>query len=259
MNPSPLWEALAERPVVAHNAVFDLGFLAALGFAPGVVALHDADESASARHAARRRASTACNRPPKGSWAGCSTRRNSDPTGPAELTPEQLSYAAADAAILPPLFADLTAKIKAAGLDARRRDRAALPPRRGVAVPVRRRPGLPGVGGAGRRGEAAGRGAGREAGGRRPAAGRLAAPRATGGIGTVPIRSRRCSPPSASQLESTGDDALAAVDHPLAGLVREYRGRQAGVHLRRPAGTTTPCTKAGCTPAGSRSGPTRGA
>src|SRR5262249_20355846 len=32
--PSPLWHALAEKELVLHNAVFDLGFLARLGFAP---------------------------------------------------------------------------------------------------------------------------------------------------------------------------------------------------------------------------------
>src|SRR5262249_39911781 len=35
LDPSPLWEALGGRPVVAHNALFDLGMLARLGFVPG--------------------------------------------------------------------------------------------------------------------------------------------------------------------------------------------------------------------------------
>src|SRR5262249_48240295 len=34
VDPSPLWGALAGKDLVLHNAAFDLGFLARLGFAP---------------------------------------------------------------------------------------------------------------------------------------------------------------------------------------------------------------------------------
>src|SRR5262249_2251444 len=34
VDPSPLWEALADRELVLHNAAFDLAFLAQLGFMP---------------------------------------------------------------------------------------------------------------------------------------------------------------------------------------------------------------------------------
>src|SRR5439155_22948171 len=37
--PSPLWDVLADRPLVTHNGKFDLQFLARLGFEPNVV--HD--------------------------------------------------------------------------------------------------------------------------------------------------------------------------------------------------------------------------
>ena len=39
VDPAPLWPALAEAEVVAHNAAFDLAFLARLGFESGKV--HD--------------------------------------------------------------------------------------------------------------------------------------------------------------------------------------------------------------------------
>jgi hypothetical protein len=38
VDPAKLLPILAERTIVAHNALFDLGFLAALGFEPGEVA-----------------------------------------------------------------------------------------------------------------------------------------------------------------------------------------------------------------------------
>jgi hypothetical protein len=34
VDPSALWEALAEKDLVLHNAVFDLGFLARMNFCP---------------------------------------------------------------------------------------------------------------------------------------------------------------------------------------------------------------------------------
>ena len=39
VDPAPLFEVLAEKPVIAHHAAFDLAFLSRLGFVPGVV--HD--------------------------------------------------------------------------------------------------------------------------------------------------------------------------------------------------------------------------
>src|SRR5262249_41043203 len=35
VNPSPLWDVLAEVELVIHHAAFDLAFLGALGFTPG--------------------------------------------------------------------------------------------------------------------------------------------------------------------------------------------------------------------------------
>src|SRR5262249_14488548 len=35
VDPGPLWNVLADKELVAHNAAFDLAFLARLGFTPG--------------------------------------------------------------------------------------------------------------------------------------------------------------------------------------------------------------------------------
>src|SRR5262249_53186074 len=39
VDPSPLWEHLADKELVIHNAAFDLAFLTRLGLVPGTV--HD--------------------------------------------------------------------------------------------------------------------------------------------------------------------------------------------------------------------------
>ena len=110
---APLFESLAERPVVIQNAAFDLSMLGAIGFVPGAV--HCIRLLSILLHGTRR---------PRGfhGLAQIAEReldrrldkaeQKSDWSG--ELTAEQLAYAAADASILLPLFETMTAKVKAA-------------------------------------------------------------------------------------------------------------------------------------------------
>ena len=220
VDPRPLWEALAERSIVAHNATFDLQFLAVLGFTPGVV--HDTILLSQLLHSTRR---------PKG-FHGLGqtaerelgrtldkTEQRSDWSG--DLTHEQLSYAAADAAVLPPLFADLSAKIKAAGME-------------GVAKIESRC--LPAMAWLCRSGAPFDRAAWdalaeevkQKAEELAASLGAVAPPSGTllGGDGwnwDSPEQVKEAFAALGVTLDSTDDDALAAVNHPLAALVREYR------------------------------------
>ena len=221
VNPSPLWGTLAERPIVAHNAVFDLQFLAGLGFAP--VAAHCTMEMSRLLHGTRR---------PKG-FHGLQqtaerelgrlldkTEQRSDWS--ADLTPEQLAYAAADAAVLPPLFADLTAKLKAAGLsrvadiEARCLPAVAWLCRSGVALDCSAWAVLAAE-------------AKQQAEALAAKLAEAAPPREGSLLGSdawnwdSPDQVREVFKAVGVTLDSTDDDALAAVDHPMAGLVREYR------------------------------------
>ena len=115
VDPSPLWDVLAERPLVMHNAIFDLGFLRSRGFVPGVV--YDTILLSRLLHGTRR---------PKGfhGLEECVTRelgrtldkgqQTSDWSGP--LTDEQLRYAALDAEVLLPLYQALDAQVREAGM-----------------------------------------------------------------------------------------------------------------------------------------------
>ena len=121
VNPAELFPILTERTVVAHNALFDLGFLSSLGFEPSKVA--DTMILSQLLHAG-------CNVEPlkrertshsldfvverelgleldktyqSGDWGGA-------------LTPEMLEYAARDGEVLLTLNEDLKVKIEEAGL-----------------------------------------------------------------------------------------------------------------------------------------------
>jgi DNA polymerase-1 len=112
ISPSPLWEALAERTVVGHNLTFDLQFLAPLGFVPGQV--RDTMLLSQLLHGTRRRKGfhgleqTAEREIGRKLDKG---HQKSDWSAPV-LSQEQLSYAAADAAVLLPLLADLEKKTR---------------------------------------------------------------------------------------------------------------------------------------------------
>jgi DNA polymerase-1 len=109
----PLWEALAGVELVWHNLAFDLQFLARLGFAPGRV--FDTQRAAELLHG----------RQPKGFYTLASVaerelgrtldkaEQTSDWSG--ALTPEQYRYAAADAEVLVPLAGTLADRLRQAG------------------------------------------------------------------------------------------------------------------------------------------------
>ena len=97
MDPSPLWEALAEKELAIHNAAFDLAFLAPLGFTPAgkvydTMALSQLltsgtpDRNTLAACCASYLGRALDKAEQKGDWSG-------------SLTYAQLAYAAADDAI----------------------------------------------------------------------------------------------------------------------------------------------------------------
>jgi DNA polymerase I-like protein with 3'-5' exonuclease and polymerase domains len=111
---SLLWEPLAEREVIVHNAAFDLAFLWRLGFRPGKVTdlmilsrlLTAGTRTANGLEdlASRELGVTLDKTFQKANWSGA-------------LSLEQLRYAALDAKVTRDLYAPLTAKIIEAGLE----------------------------------------------------------------------------------------------------------------------------------------------
>jgi Protein of unknown function (DUF3987)/3'-5' exonuclease/DNA polymerase family A len=221
VDPSPFWDVLAERPLVMHNAVFDLGFLHQLGFVPGVVndtillsrllhgtrhtkGFHGLDESV-----ARELGRTLDKAHQKSDWSGT-------------LTAEQLAYAVLDAAVLVPLYEALDTKLQDAGM--------------AQVIEIERRC-LPAVG------WLSGVGVGFDA----DAWSALAADAAVKAEGlardldeAAPGRPGFLGKAGAFEwdspqqvieafailghtIENTSDDTLAGINHPLAELLREYR------------------------------------
>jgi DNA polymerase-1 len=221
-DPSPLWEALADKELVIHNAAFDLAFLARLGFTPSGP-VHDTMLlarvlEAGGRHFQRCRLADCCAR-----YLGLPLAKDlqrSDWAG--ELTGAQLAYAARDADVLGPLYQALAPKVKAAGLgrvaDIESR---ALPAfvwlaRSGVAFDRDAWDGLT------REAEQAAR----ELAARLDAA---APPRPGFLIGAgawdwdSPQQVKAAFEAAGVALASSEDEALARVGHPMAALLREYR------------------------------------
>jgi DNA polymerase I-like protein with 3'-5' exonuclease and polymerase domains len=220
----PLWETLAEHPIVAHNATFDLGFLAALGFVPGVVddtmilsQLVNGTRHARCYHGLGQVVERELGRPldkteQKSDWSGC-------------LTPEQLAYAAADAAVLPDLYAALTAKVRAAGLT------------RAADIEGRCLPAMAWLCQSGAPLDAEGwetlaREAADEAKALSDKLGAEAPPLpgslllGEGWNWDSPAQVKEVFAALGVKLDKTDDDALAAVNHPLAELIRQYRSKQ---------------------------------
>jgi DNA polymerase-1 len=218
VDPAPLWKALSGKALVLHNAAFDLAFLARMGFAPegaahctlslsrvlyaGLLEKHGLEDCV--RRELGRDMDKVMQR---SDWSGA-------------LTPDQLVYAARDVDVLAPLHRALATKLAEADLGAVAEMESRCVPalawlaRSGVAVD-------------------------REAwlalvrGNRERAAdlrGRMQA--------LAPVRPGEMyamwnwdSPQDMAalfqalgfQVQGTADGVLAGIDHPLAGLLREYR------------------------------------
>jgi DNA polymerase I-like protein with 3'-5' exonuclease and polymerase domains len=221
VDPAPLWDVLAEREVIAHNAVFDFGFLARLGFVPGVV--HDTILLSRLLHgtrhargfhgleecAARELGRTLDKRHQKSDWSGV-------------LTAERLAYAVLDAAVLVPLYEALDARVREAGMaKVAEIEQRCLP---AVAWLSASGVGFDVASWAALAQEAAG-----EA---ERLAGELdeAAPTRDGYLTKAgawewdsPVQVKEAFALLGHQIENTNDDTLAGVAHPLAGLLRDYR------------------------------------
>jgi DNA polymerase I-like protein with 3'-5' exonuclease and polymerase domains len=226
-DPSPLWEPLAETQVVCHNAAFDLGFLGRLGFVPGRV--HDTLLLSNVLYAGGRTKGVA---PLRHGLKDCCRRelgrelakdlQASDWSG--SLTHDQLAYAATDAAVLAPLYRALSDKLKAGGLT----EAAAI---ESAAIPAVAWLSAAGVPFDAARWRAIARAAAAEA-AKAKAALEAAAPERPGTLFgeswnwdspdqvTEALRLVGCP------VESTADGVLAALDHPLANLLRNYREAQ---------------------------------
>jgi DNA polymerase I-like protein with 3'-5' exonuclease and polymerase domains/KaiC/GvpD/RAD55 family RecA-like ATPase len=119
--PAALFPILTEATVVAHNVLFDLGFLSSLGFEPGKVAdtmilsqllragskvepLKKGQTSHSLDSVVKRELGLELDK----------THQSDDWGG--TLTPEMIEYAAKDVEVLLPLYEALKAKIEEAGL-----------------------------------------------------------------------------------------------------------------------------------------------
>jgi DNA polymerase-1 len=208
--------------LVGHNLLFDLQFLARLGFEPGRVTdlmllsqLLDGPRQPRGHHAlkglAQRHLGVEMDKAEqKADWSG-------------ELRREQLNYAAADVAVLEPLRQCLAAHIREADLE------------RAAAIEMRALPAVAWMAGSGvpfdqSAWEALAAEATREA---QTLAGQLdeAAPPRPGylpGQGAwnwdSPEQVREALALAGAPLDGTDDDALAGAGHPLAELVRRHRG-----------------------------------
>jgi DNA polymerase-1 len=114
IEPGPLFEPLAVKPLVIHNSAFDLAFLHRLGFTPGAM-VHDTMLLAQVLSAGthdRHTLAACCERYLKRPLD--KVEQQSDWSG--SLTQDQLIYAATDVDVLAPLLKVLTAEIQAAGL-----------------------------------------------------------------------------------------------------------------------------------------------
>jgi DNA polymerase-1 len=219
IDPAPFLSLLAEKELVFHNGLFDLGFLARRGFQPARV--HDTMLMAkllAAGTTGRVALADCCKR-----YLGREvdkTEQTSDWKG--KLSEDQLAYAARDVQVLVPLFRVLSEQIAGTGLakvaDLESRCLLALVwmSHQGVAVNSKAWLAL----------------AAETVHQADEARNRLdgIAPQSPDSLpGTTawnwdsPIDVRRAFALVGITVDSTRDDALAEVDHPLAEAVREYR------------------------------------
>jgi DNA polymerase-1 len=218
---APVFALLAEKELITHNGLFDLQFLAGLGFVPGRV--YDTMLLSQLLHGTRKGKGfhtleqVACRE------AGITLDKclqTSDWS--AALSPEQFAYAAADVAVLPTLFLALTSKVKLAGLERTAEiETRCLPAiawmaRTGVGFDQTAWDALA-VAMTNEAAELA-----RQLGESAPdRPGRLLQDGAWNWAS--PQQVKELFHQLGIELASTGDDALAAVVHPLADLLRRYR------------------------------------
>lgn len=220
VDPSSLFDLMAEKILIVHNAAFDLGFLVRLGFVPGRV--QDTMLMAQLLAAGTSERCT---------LADCCTRylsltlakdlQRSDWSN--ELTEEQLAYAVADVEVLVPLFKSLTRRIRAAGLErVAEIESRCLPAlvwmaQQGVAFDVTAW-------------EEQARNAADEARDLRRELDNIAPERPDrifqegAWNWDSPAQVKEALSRAGCLVENTSDEALADVNHPLAELVRRYRG-----------------------------------
>jgi DNA polymerase I len=220
VDPAPLWDALAEKPLVAHNGLFDLQFLRALGFEPGEVrdtmlesqVLYAGDRAEMFKYGladcVKRELGQVLDKAEQaGDWSGA-------------LTPEQLRYAALDTDVLVPLHDALAKKLDAAGLT-----RAADIERR--CLPAITWLASTGVGFDQAAWDALATDAAAERDrlrGELDAAAPVPSGRLFAGLNwDSPEQVQDIFAQVGVALGNTDDDALAAADHPLAELLRRYR------------------------------------
>jgi DNA polymerase-1 len=226
VEPSPLWGALADKPLIMHNAAFDLGFLTRLGFEPGAVTdtmllsqLLDGTRRPKGYHGLREVVRRELGQDIDKDLQSSDWSR--------ELTPEQLNYAAADAAILLPLHTSLMRRIQAAGLErVAEIEMRCLPAMvwtasHGVAFDAERWRSL-----AAKAQSESERLAGElDRLSPRPEQGELFG---GGWNWDSPAQVQAVFARLGITLDSTDDAVLAAVDHPLAALLRQYRAARKG-------------------------------
>lgn len=220
VDPSPLWGPLAGAEVVGHNLLFDLRFLARLGFTPGrchctmlasqVLEAGDPAARHALEDAAARHLGLAVDKAEQlADWAG-------------EITPEMARYAALDAELPLRLREAMAPKLAAAKL----RATAALEDR---CLPAMAWASNAGVGFDRAAWLALARDAGEDAVRLRRELDALCPGREGlfGNEGRNWDSPRQVAAAFGSlgvTLESTADEALALADHPAAAKLREYRG-----------------------------------
>ena len=220
----PLFEVLATKELIFHNAAFDLAFLARLGFTP-TARVHDTLLMARLLAAGTREPCDLQHLAAKILHVPLDKSHQASDWSQA-LSAAQLRYAALDAAILLPLFGHLKDEIESANL-ARvwEIEEECLP-----AVVWLSASGVPFDTSAWR---IVAEQAGRDADRLRGELDRIAEPWLAADLFGTPALNWD-SPPQVQAvfaaaglpLSSTADDALAAIDHPLAQALRDYRAAQ---------------------------------
>jgi DNA polymerase-1 len=216
----PLWELLGEKEVVVHNAVFDLAFLWRLGLQPGRVC--DLLTMSRLLTAGTRKGNALEDLADRELRVTLDKRHQKDKWSAPHLSREMLDYAARDAKVTRDLHAPIMAKIRRANL-------AAVADIENRAVPAFVWLACSGAPFDAAAWEALAVEAEAQD---RKLIERLdaAAPPRNGclsGDGAwnwrSPEQAQAAFAALGIELDSTDDDALAAIDHPLAALLREHR------------------------------------